>query len=45
MDDQGSTITLKNNILHYASIEFSQAKQLQATDNEDIMQISARLIQ
>ena len=36
---------LKNNVPRYLIIEFSQAEQMQAAEDEDVMQISKRLIQ
>ena len=45
VDEQGSAVILKNNVPRYLVIEFSQVEQMQAVQDEDIMQISARLIQ
>ena len=45
VDEQGSAVILKNNVPRYLVIEFSQVEQMQAAEDEDIMQISARLIQ
>ena len=45
VDEQGSAVILKNNVPRYLIVEFSQAEQLQAAEDEDIMQISKRLIQ
>ena len=45
VDEQGSVVILKNNVPRYLIIEFSQVEQMQAAQDEDIMQISARLIQ
>lgn len=45
VDKQGSAVILKNNVPRYLIIEFSQVEQMQAAQNEDIMAISARLIQ
>ena len=45
MDEQGSAVILKNNVPRYLVVEFSQVEQMQAAQDEDIMQISARLIQ
>ena len=44
VDEQGSAVILKNNVPRYLVIEFSQVEQMQAAQDEDIMQISARLI-
>ena len=45
VDEQGSAVILKNNVPRYLIVEFSQAEQMQAAEDEDIMQISAGLIQ
>ena len=45
VDEQGSAVILKNKVPRYLIVEFSQAEQMQAAEDEDIMQISARLIQ
>ncbi|MBS6215599.1 MAG: type II toxin-antitoxin system Phd/YefM family antitoxin [Clostridiales bacterium] len=45
VDECGSAVILKNNVPRYLIIEFSQAEQMQAAADEDIMQLSARLIQ
>lgn len=45
VDERGSAVILKNNVPRYLIVEFSQAEQLQAAEDEDILQISARLIQ
>ena len=44
VDERGSAIILKNNTPRYLIIEFSQAEQLQAAEDEDVMNISARLL-
>ena len=44
MDERGSAVILKNNTPRYLIIEFSQAEQLQAAEDEDVMNISARLL-
>ena len=44
VDERGSAVILKNNIPRYLIIEFSQAEQLQAAEDEDVMNISARLL-
>ena len=41
---KGSAVILKNNTPRYLIIEFSQAEQLQAAEDEDVMNISARLL-
>lgn len=45
VDEQGMAIIMKNNAPGYLVIEFSQAEQMQAASDEDIMQISAKLIE
>ena len=45
VDEQGSAVILKNNVPRYLIVEFSQAEQLQAAEDEAVMQISKRLIQ
>ena len=45
VDEQGSAVILKNNVPRYLIVEFSQAEEMQASSNEDVMAISARLIQ
>ena len=44
VDERGSAVILKNNTPSYLIIEFSQAEQLQAAEDEDVMNISARLL-
>ena len=44
VDERGSAVILKNNTPLYLIIEFSQAEQLQAAEDEDVMNISARLL-
>lgn len=45
VDERGAVVILKNNVPRYLVMEFSQAEQIQAAEDEDIMQVSARLIQ
>lgn len=45
VDEQGFAVILKNNVPRYLIVEFSQAEQMQAAEDEDVMQVSARLIQ
>ena len=45
VDEQGSAVILKNNVPRYLIVEFSQAEQMQAAEDEDVMQVSARLTQ
>lgn len=44
VDERGSAVILKNNTPRYLIIEFSQAEQLQAAEDENVMNISARLL-
>lgn len=44
VDAKGSAVILKNNTPRYLIIEFSQAEHLQAAEDEDVMNISARLL-
>lgn len=44
VDERGSAVILKNNVPRYLIVEFSQAEQLQTAANEDVMDISARLL-
>lgn len=44
VDERGSAVILKNNVPRYLIVEFSQAEQLQAADDEDVFSISSRLI-
>ena len=44
VDERGSAVILKNNTPRYLIIEFSQAEQLQAAEDDDVMNISARLL-
>ena len=44
VDERGSAVILKNNTPRYLFIVFSQAEQLQAAEDEDVMNISARLL-
>ena len=45
VDEQGSAVILKNNVPRYLVVEFSQVEQMQVAEDEDVMQISKRLIQ
>ena len=45
VDEQGAAVILKNNVPRYLIVEFSQAEEMQAAPDEDVMAISARLIQ
>jgi antitoxin Phd len=45
VDEKGSVIILKNNSPRYLLIDFSQAIQEQALDNEDVLIISRRIME
>ena len=44
VDERGSAVILKNNTPRYLILEFSQAEQMQAAEDEDVLSLSARLI-
>ena len=44
VDERGSAIILKNNAPRYLVIDFSKVEEEQEVDDEDIVQISKRLI-
>ncbi len=44
VDENGSVVILKNNTPRYLIIEFEQAEAEQLADNEDLLEISKRLI-
>lgn len=44
VDQSGSAVILKNNVPRYLVIEFSQAEQEQVAADEDVREISKRLI-
>lgn len=44
VDENGSAIILKNNIPRYVIMEFSEVEKLQTAPDEDIKNISERLI-
>ncbi|MDD6879870.1 MAG: type II toxin-antitoxin system Phd/YefM family antitoxin, partial [bacterium] len=44
VDENGSAVILKNNVPRYLIVEFSQAEKIQASSDEDIMEISKKLI-
>ena len=45
VDESGPVIILRNNAPRYILMEFSQAEQEYAMDNEDVMSISQRLME
>lgn len=44
VDENGSAVILKNNVPRYLIVEFSQAESEQFAVDEDVMDISKRLI-
>ena len=44
VDEHGSAVILKNNVPRYLIVEFSQAENEQIAVDEDVMDISKRLI-
>lgn len=45
VDERGSAVILKNNVPRYLILEFSQAEQMQLAPDEDVMVLSARLLE
>jgi len=44
VDERGSAVILKNNVPRYLIIDFSQAEKMQTAADEDVMNLSKRLI-
>lgn len=44
VDENGATVILKNNVPRYVLMEFSQVEDEQQAKDEDILEISKRLI-
>ena len=44
VDENGAAVILKNNVLRYVLMEFSQVEDEQQAKDEDILEISKRLI-
>ena len=44
VDERGAAVILKNNTPRYLILEFSQAERMQAADDEDVLNLSARLM-
>ena len=44
VDQNGSAVILKNNVPRYVVLEFSEFEKLRTADDEDIADISQRLI-
>lgn len=45
VDENGAAIILKNNVPRYVIMEFSEAEKLHFAPNEDLSQISKRMIE
>lgn len=45
VDENGSAVILKNNVPRYLIVEVSQAETIQVSSDEDVMEISKRLIE
>ncbi|WP_330688255.1 type II toxin-antitoxin system Phd/YefM family antitoxin [Blautia marasmi] len=45
VDEHGTAVILKNNVLRYLVIDFSEAEKEKAASAEDVFAISERLIQ
>ena len=45
VDENGYAVILKNNVPRYLIVEFSQAETIQVSSDEDVMEISKRLIE
>ena len=44
VDERGAAVILKNNTPRYLILEFNQAEKMQAADDEDVLNLSARLM-
>lgn len=44
VDERGSAVILKNNVPRYLIIDFSQAEKMQTAADEDVMNLSKRLV-
>ncbi len=44
VDENGSAVILKNNIPRYLIVDFSRAEKEKTADDDDVMNISKRLI-
>lgn len=43
-DEQGTVVIMKNNAPRYLLIDFSQAEAMQSASDEDVLNVSSRLI-
>ncbi len=44
VDQNGSAVIMKNNVPRYVVLEFSEVEKVQTADDEDVAEISKRLI-
>ena len=44
VDQKGSAVIMKNNVPRYIVLEFSEVEKVQTADDEDVAEISKRLI-
>ena len=44
-DEQGTVVIMKNNAPRYLLIDFSQAEAMQVASDEEVLAVSARLMQ
>ncbi len=44
VDEKGTVVIMKNNVPRYLLIDFSQAESMQTAQDEDVLAVSARLI-
>ncbi len=44
VDEKGTVVIMKNNMPRYLLIDFSQAESMQTAPDEDVLAVSARLI-
>ena len=44
VDQNGSAVIMKNNVPRYIVLEFSEIEKVQTADDEDVAEISKRLI-
>ena len=45
VDENGAVVILKNNVPRYIVLDFSEAEKLQTASNDDVAEISKRLIE
>ena len=44
VDEKGTVVIMKNNVPRYLLIDFSKAESMQTAQDEDVLAVSARLI-